>query len=296
MSRLHAIRGLFFPTLEGIDLLQVNPADKAEIQEFWTSNPNLFNEGQSEPGSVEFFTQVDDSRKQTHWPLYEIVDFSQAKDLEVLEVGCGLGTDAAEFARSGAHYTGIDLTAPAVELTRKKLRAYGLPGITWQADAECLPFPDASFDLVYSWGVIHHTPDTEQCVAEIWRVLRPGGKLILMLYHAHGWWEYRIRHHWRIISRHIVPNILPLAFLYMMFTVTTAIGLEATLSFFGLIDVAMSWGIMIHTAQVGGYLLRGTEYWWLLLPAGVAVTLFAAAFYFVGRALDEVVNPRLRRR
>jgi peptide/nickel transport system permease protein len=53
---------------------------------------------------------------------------------------------------------------------------------------------------------------------------------------------------------------------------------------------------MIHTAQVGGYLLRGTEYWWLLLPAGVAVTLFAAAFYFVGRALDEVVNPRLRRR
>jgi ABC-type microcin C transport system permease subunit YejE len=99
-----------------------------------------------------------------------------------------------------------------------------------------------------------------------------------------------------IIFRHLVPKIVPLAFLYMMFTVTTAIALEATLSFFGLLDVPMSWGIMIHTAQVGGYLLRGTEYWWLLLPAGVAVTLFAAAFYFVGRALDEVVNPRLRRR
>lgn len=102
--------------------------------------------------------------------------------------------------------------------------------------------------------------------------------------------------HWRIITRHIVPNILPLAFLYMMFTVTAAIGLEATLSFFGLIDVAMSWGIMIHTAQTRGYLLRGTEYWWLLIPAGVAVSLLAAAFYFVGRALDEVINPRLRQR
>jgi peptide/nickel transport system permease protein len=102
--------------------------------------------------------------------------------------------------------------------------------------------------------------------------------------------------HWRIISRHIVPNILPLAFLYMMFTVTLAIGSEATLSFFGLLDVAMSWGIMIHTAQTRGYLLRGTEYWWLLIPAGLAVTLLAAAFYLVGRALDEIVNPRLRER
>jgi peptide/nickel transport system permease protein len=99
-----------------------------------------------------------------------------------------------------------------------------------------------------------------------------------------------------IITRHIVPNLLPLSFLYMMFTVTTAIALEATLSFFGLLDVPMSWGIMIHTAQTGGYLLRGTDFWWLLLPAGVAVTLFAAAFYFVGRAMDEVVNPRLRSR
>jgi peptide/nickel transport system permease protein len=99
-----------------------------------------------------------------------------------------------------------------------------------------------------------------------------------------------------IVLHHIVPSLLPLSFLYMMFTVTTAIALEATLSFFGLLDVPMSWGIMIHTAQAAGYLLRGTEYWWLLLPAGAAVTLFAAAFYFVGRALDEVVNPRLRRR
>lgn len=100
----------------------------------------------------------------------------------------------------------------------------------------------------------------------------------------------------RIITRHIIPNVLPLSFLYMMFTVTGAILAEATLSFFGLLNVGMSWGIMIQTAQTGGYLLSGTSFWWLLLPAGAAVTLLSMGFYLVGRGLDEVVNPRLRAR
>lgn len=99
-----------------------------------------------------------------------------------------------------------------------------------------------------------------------------------------------------IILRHIIPNVLPLSFLYMMFTVTEAIALEATLSFLGLMNVQMSWGIMIHVAHNQGYLLSGMTYWWLLFPAGLAVTLLAAAFFLVGRGMDEVVNPRLRAR
>ncbi len=99
-----------------------------------------------------------------------------------------------------------------------------------------------------------------------------------------------------IIFTHILPNLLPLSFLYMMFTVTSAIFLEAVLSFFGLMNIRMSWGIMIHTAQTAGYLLAGFQYWWLLMPAGLSITLLCAAFYLVGRALDEVVNPRLRKR
>ncbi len=99
-----------------------------------------------------------------------------------------------------------------------------------------------------------------------------------------------------IILRHIIPNVLPLSFLYMMFTVTEAIALEATLSFLGLMNVQMSWGIMIFTAHSQGYLLSGTDYWWLLFPAGLAVTLLAASFFLVGRAMDEVINPRLRAR
>ena len=98
-----------------------------------------------------------------------------------------------------------------------------------------------------------------------------------------------------IIFVHIIPHLLPLSLLYMMFTVTSAIFSEAVLSFLGLLDVRMSWGIMIHTANTGGYLLGGTKYWWLIVPAGASITFLCSAFYLAGRALDEVVNPRLRR-
>jgi peptide/nickel transport system permease protein len=100
---------------------------------------------------------------------------------------------------------------------------------------------------------------------------------------------------WHILLTHILPNLMPLAFLYMMFTVTDAVFSEAVLSFFGLLDVRMSWGLMIHTAEYSGYLLR-LDTWWLVVPAGLCITLLCSSFYLVGRALDEVVNPRLRRR
>ena len=99
-----------------------------------------------------------------------------------------------------------------------------------------------------------------------------------------------------IIFIHIVPNLLPLSFLYMMFTVTGTIFSEAVLSFLGLLDVRMSWGLMIHTTESAGYLVDTGRYWWLVLPASLSITLLCSSFYLVGRALDEVVNPRLRRR
>ena len=99
-----------------------------------------------------------------------------------------------------------------------------------------------------------------------------------------------------IILVHIIPNLLPLSFLYMMFTVTGAIFSEAILSYLGLLNIRMSWGIMIHTASTAGYLLGGADYWWLIVPAGASITLLCSTFYLVGRALDEVANPRLRRR
>jgi peptide/nickel transport system permease protein len=101
---------------------------------------------------------------------------------------------------------------------------------------------------------------------------------------------------WRIITRHIIPNVLPLSFLYMMFGVTGAIFIEATLSFLGLLNIDASWGIMINIAHTQGYTLQGLKVWWLMAPAGLAITVFSAGFFMVARAMDEVVNPRLRQR
>ncbi|RKX48194.1 MAG: ABC transporter permease, partial [Thermotoga sp.] len=101
-----------------------------------------------------------------------------------------------------------------------------------------------------------------------------------------------------IIFKHIIPNILPLSFLYMMFSVTNAIFSEAVLSFLGLVNIRMSWGIIIHTAQANGYLIGSfiAKYWWLWAPPGVSITLLCSAFYFLGRGLEEIINPRLRKR
>jgi peptide/nickel transport system permease protein len=102
-----------------------------------------------------------------------------------------------------------------------------------------------------------------------------------------------------IVLRHIIPNVLPMSFLYMMFTVTSAIFAEAALSFFGLLpQIRMSLGLMINEAYTAGYLGGPllAEYWYLWVPPGLAITLICAAFYMIGRGLDEVVNPRLRQR
>jgi ubiquinone/menaquinone biosynthesis C-methylase UbiE len=114
-----------------------------------------------------------------------------ARGLRVLEIGCGLGTDGAQFAKAGADYTGVDLTEAAVDLARKRFELFDLSGKFQTADAENLDFADESFDVVYSHGVLHHTPETEKAIKEIHRVLRPGGRAMVMLYHR-GSYNYRI--------------------------------------------------------------------------------------------------------
>jgi len=106
-----------------------------------------------------------------------------ANGRRVLEVGVGMGADHAEWARSGAKLAGVDFSPRAVEWTAQRLAAEALPHGLAVADAERLPFPDDSFDLVYSWGVLHHTPDTAAAFREVHRVLRPGGELRAMIYH-----------------------------------------------------------------------------------------------------------------
>ena len=117
-------------------------------------------------------------------------DFPAWRGRRVLEVGVGAGTDFSQFVRHGANATGIDLTAAGVALARAGLRdaeVSGHRGRVARGDAEDLPFLDGSFDLAYAWGVLHHTPDTARALREAWRVLRPGGRLKVMLYHVRSW-------------------------------------------------------------------------------------------------------------
>ena len=124
-------------------------------------------------------------------PLFSgLMPVAWLKDKRVLEVGCGLGAHTEMLCRAGADVTAIDLSPTSVETTRRRLALKGLRGEIREADAEALPFPDEHFDYVWSWGVIHHSPNTVACAHEIARVLRCGGRFGVMLYHRHSMYNW----------------------------------------------------------------------------------------------------------
>jgi SAM-dependent methyltransferase len=173
-----------------------NPTDasndlKDRVRAFWQAHPCGTKFSDAAMGTPEFFERVEAHRYTKEWHIPDAADFAGARGLRVLEIGCGLGTDGAQFAKAGADYTGIDLTEAAIELARRRFEVSGLRGEFRVADAENLDFADQSFDLVYSHGVLHHTPDTARAVQEIHRVLKPGGRAIVMLYHR-GSYNYRV--------------------------------------------------------------------------------------------------------
>lgn len=164
---------------------------KERVRAFWQANPCGVKFADAPPGTRKFYELVEAHRYTKEWHIPIAADFKSAGGLKVLEIGCGLGTDGAQFAEAGADYTGVDLTEAAVELARKRFETFGVPGKFQTADAEQLEFDDNTFDLVYSHGVLHHTPDTAEAIREIHRVLRPGGRAMVMLYHRDSY-NYRI--------------------------------------------------------------------------------------------------------
>ncbi len=168
-----------------------DPDLKERVRAFWQANPCGTKFADAPPGSRRFYELVEEHRYTREWHIPLAADFAGARGLKVLEVGCGLGTDGAQFAGAGADYTGVDLTDAAIELARKRFELFNLPGKFRPADAENLDFDNDSFDLVYSHGVLHHTPDTARAIQEIHRVLRPGGRAVVMLYHRDSY-NYRV--------------------------------------------------------------------------------------------------------
>jgi len=164
---------------------------KERVRAFWQAHPCGTKFSDAEMGTREFFDRVEAHRYGKEWHIPIAADFGSARGLKVLEIGCGLGTDGAQFAKAGADYTGIDLTVASIELAQKRFELAGLKGEFRVSDAENLDFADETFDVVYSHGVLHHTPDTEAAVRSIHRVLKPGGRAMVMLYHR-GSYNYRI--------------------------------------------------------------------------------------------------------
>jgi ubiquinone/menaquinone biosynthesis C-methylase UbiE len=115
--------------------------------------------------------------------IEEFADFASTAGKRVLEIGVGLGADHQRFAQAGANLTGIDLTARAVAQTRRRLTLFGFDSSLSVGDAENLQFPPDTFDCVYSWGVLHHSPHTAKAISEVHRVLRPHGVAKIMIYH-----------------------------------------------------------------------------------------------------------------
>jgi len=155
---------------------------KDAVRQFWDAKPCGIANSTTLPGSSDFYAEIESHRYREEFHIPEIAGFAAHRDKRMLEVGCGLGTDGRQFARHGAQYTGCDLSIKSLGLARQGFRVYDLPGQFLCADAERLPFADESFALVYSHGVLHHSPDTASAVHEIHRVLRSGGEAIVMLY------------------------------------------------------------------------------------------------------------------
>lgn len=172
--------------------------DKADIQEFWGAlYKSLYTGVDTGLTREQLLKAIDDLenmfRLRAHGAVVEM-PVDQLAGKQVLEIGCGAGGHSVLFATKGAVMTSVDITPQRAEATQVKYDLLaGLidPGCTArQADAENLPFADATFDIVYSNGVLHHTRDTERAIAEVFRVLKPGGQAVIMLYCKDSW------HYW----------------------------------------------------------------------------------------------------
>lgn len=173
------------PTTTSVEL-------KSRVHEFWNERScgETYATG---PSERERFETQSRTRYELEPYLLPFARFSDAAGKDALEIGVGMGADHVELAQARPNsLSGLDLTTRAVDHTRQRLRIYGLNSDLRVSDAEQLPFADESFDFVYSWGVLHHSPNTAQAVREIFRVLRPGGVARVMIYHKYSLTGYML--------------------------------------------------------------------------------------------------------
>jgi ubiquinone/menaquinone biosynthesis C-methylase UbiE len=154
-------------------------AQKGAVRDFWNADPcgTRYLEGE------EDFKAHARARYELEPHIFEFAQFSHSRGQKVLEVGVGMGADYLEWLKAGAQATGVDLSVASIARAQRRCESESYQPRLPVADAEHLPFRDNSFDIVYSYGVMHHSPDTPRCVEEARRVLKPGGKVQIMIYH-----------------------------------------------------------------------------------------------------------------
>lgn len=172
MPKASPIRGLNESGLRG-------PGLKEEVRDFWNADPC----GSRYLGDRADFEAHARARYRLEPYIHEFAAFAQSAGQRVLEVGVGMGADYLEWLKAGAQATGVDLSSASLEQAKRRCEIAGYEPNLRLSDAEHLPFPENTFDVVYSYGVMHHSPDTARCIREAWRVLKPGGALRIMIYH-----------------------------------------------------------------------------------------------------------------
>lgn len=154
-------------------------AQKTDVRDFWNADPC----GTRYLGQDNDFQAHARARYRLEPFIFDFAEFPKARGLKVLEIGVGMGADYLEWLKAGAQASGVDISAVSIERARRRCEMAGYHPDLRVADAEQLPFADHSFDVVYSYGVMHHSPDAERCVRQAWRVLKPGGQARIMVYH-----------------------------------------------------------------------------------------------------------------
>ena len=165
-----------------------------DVKDFWDARPCNVKHSSKEVGTKEYFDEVENKKFRAEPHILDFSQFESWKDKSVLEIGSGIGTMAINFARAGANYTGVELSEASMELTRQRFDVYGHQGTFHIGNAEQLTdfVPAAKYDLVYSWGVIHHSPNPAKIMQQARNYLKPGGTLKLMVYASNSWKNYMI--------------------------------------------------------------------------------------------------------
>jgi len=159
------------------------------VENYWDSRPCNVRHSSREIGTVEYFNEVEHKRYFVEPHITSFADFDNWSGKHVLEVGCGIGTDAVKFARNGAIYTGIELSNESLALAKKRFEVFKLTGTFLKGNAEELDnvLGNKKYDLIYSFGVLHHTPNFSLALKQIYNYCHKNSKVKIMVYASNSY-------------------------------------------------------------------------------------------------------------